>query len=300
MKASVIIANYNQSHILKYVLESLRHQKTDYQFEVIVADDGSELKHVNQTIQLIQSIKDLEILYVFQQDKGHRLGKSRNNGLKLSNNEIIISIDGDIIPNDDFIQKQMIALTNKEKIITYAHRIYKNLDEIHLQESKDNSLSKLYKSEIRIKKSMKEWQRAWGYNFAFRKSDEIFWDENFDGWGMEDGEIIYRLMKFHNYKLKELTNYTVTHVNLPLIRQDNPYRTKKAKHMLAFLNNAIYFYEKYKDQEIMDTLQTIPDFEEFVKKKYTLEDGVLLKKQQTIENLYKQRKLYKDYIKQHK
>ena len=66
--------------------------------------------------------------------------------------------------------------------------------------------------------------------------------------------------------------------------------------MLNFINNAIYFYKKYEDDEIMETFNTIPDYTQFSGDGFDLSETVLSKKKQTLENLGKQRMFYEEHI----
>lgn len=297
MNATVIITNYNQSNILDIILDNLNKQNTDYNFNIIVTDDGSSNVHTTKTLKLLRNYKK-EIFYIFQQDLGFRAAKARNNAIKLSNSDIIITLDGDCIPNSDFIQKHMeIFEQNKNcNILTYSNRKHKEINEIKLNESNSEYKRQLYFSEIEIKNKMKNWQRAWTFNISFNKSSYTLFDENFKGWGLEDTDFSYNLIKNHNYKLIEIKEPLVTHIHIPLTNQSNPFRTRKAIDMLNFIENAIYFYEKYKDEEILATFNTIPDFAEFCDKKFTLESKILTPQKQTIQNLKKQALLYKNFI----
>lgn len=302
MEATVIITNYNQSFLLKYIINSLRKQETNYKFEIIVADDGSDINNVNTNIELISSINDLDIYYIFQQDKGFRASQNRNNAIKCSRGDYIIMLDGDIVPNVDFIQKQLEVLIKEEKIITYTHRKYKFLDEIDLKETQNGDLKNLYFQEIQLKNNMKEWQRIWGYNFAFKKNKDIYFDEHFIGWGLEDVELIYRMLK-SGYKAKELNNYDIFHIDNSSIGSCNPFKTNKPQDMLNFIKNAIYFCEKYNSpNDIVETFFTIPDLSDFIKKtninknNSSLKEGAQKINKQSIKNLYKQKSLYERYI----
>ena len=78
---SVIIPTYNRSTLLKKTLDSLSIQSLNNdQYEVIVVDDGSS----DNTAVIVDSFKTkLNISYYFQEDRGFRVAKARNIGIKM-------------------------------------------------------------------------------------------------------------------------------------------------------------------------------------------------------------------------
>ena len=102
MKVSVIIAVYKDVEALELIIESLKNQ-TYKNFEVIIAEDGQDEKMQ----AFIKSIKNLDIKHTTQEDIGVRKSKSQNNGIKTSNGEYLIFIDGDCILYSDFIEKHL-------------------------------------------------------------------------------------------------------------------------------------------------------------------------------------------------
>ena len=97
IKFSVIIPVYNRPDELKELLESLKNQ-TYKNFEVIVVEDGSELKS-DKIVEDYQ--KDLEIKYFFKPNSGP--GQSRNYGSERAGGDYHIFFDSDcIIPEKYF------------------------------------------------------------------------------------------------------------------------------------------------------------------------------------------------------
>lgn len=297
MKASILITCYNQSHVLPFILKNIRSQKTGFGFEVIIADDGSHQKHLEETHKTMASFAELDLLFVCQQDKGFRAARSRNNAIRLARHDVIVTLDGDIVPTDeDWLEKTLMVHTDQEQVITYSHRKYKEFSEIDLADSTLAENKNLYQIEQDIKMHMKDWQRGWSFNISFKKGPHTYFDERFHHWGLEDGEFCYRLMKHHSYTLREMSDLNMFHINEAGAPINNPFRTKKAKDMLNFINNAIYFYQKHADPEIMETFNTIPDYEQFTGSGFDLSETVLSSKQQTLENLEKQKALYESHI----
>lgn len=101
MKASVIIAFYNNINALKIILSSLQNQYEE-NFEVIIADDGSKGDVVSE-IKSIQTQYSYVINHVWHEDKGFRKNKILNQAVLSASNEYVIFIDGDCIPQASFV-----------------------------------------------------------------------------------------------------------------------------------------------------------------------------------------------------
>lgn len=88
IQLSVIIASYNAETLLQNCLESLKNQKTDQLFEIIVVDSSSD-----GTAQRIGERFPEVKLYRFPERKF--CGDARNFGLSIARGEIIAFIDAD-------------------------------------------------------------------------------------------------------------------------------------------------------------------------------------------------------------
>lgn len=55
MKASVIITNYNHADTLARAVSSVHNQKTNFPFEIIIADDGSDDDSVHQIVKILNA-----------------------------------------------------------------------------------------------------------------------------------------------------------------------------------------------------------------------------------------------------
>jgi len=115
MKASVIIAVYQDFEALELIFESLVYQ-TYKNFEVVVAEDGRS-DRMNEFIALARTKYDFPIIHTTQEDTGVRKSKSQNNGIKAAQGEYLIFIDGDCILYSNFIENH-IALSAKKSVIT--------------------------------------------------------------------------------------------------------------------------------------------------------------------------------------
>ena len=107
---SVVITTYNRSDALLAVLSGLTRQ-TDRNFEVIVADDGSRQEHVDALLRSPLA-KTLSVTHVWHPDVGFTASRIRNRGVAQASSPYILFLDGDCVPEVDFIaQHKALART---------------------------------------------------------------------------------------------------------------------------------------------------------------------------------------------
>ncbi|NVJ84904.1 MAG: glycosyltransferase [Algoriphagus sp.] len=104
---SIIIPVYNRPDELRELLESLSLQDNSH-FEVIVVDDGSELK-ADQICQQFQNSLDLH--YFFQENTGQ--GFARNRGMKAGKGDFFVMFDSDVIVPPAYFSKLENAIKNR-------------------------------------------------------------------------------------------------------------------------------------------------------------------------------------------
>lgn len=108
---SVIVSTYNWPQALDLVLEALLKQN-DSSFEIIIADDGSKAD-TKSLIEHFQKNSAIKITHVWQPDCGFRAAENRNRGIAAANGEYLIFLDGDSIPQYDFVkQHRRLAQAN--------------------------------------------------------------------------------------------------------------------------------------------------------------------------------------------
>ena len=104
MKVSVIVISYNIQDYISQCLDSLNNQ-TYKEFEIIVVDDGS----CDNTMNIIKEYKKLnKNIKLIQKDNGGP-SSARNVGLRNSNGQYILFIDG-----DDWIEPDTIEIMYSE------------------------------------------------------------------------------------------------------------------------------------------------------------------------------------------
>jgi len=109
IKISVIVTTYNRPEALALVLLALAAQENgenrfNKHFEVIIADDGST-SDTAKLINQLQSQLPYPLQHIWQPDNGFRAAMARNRAIAAANGNYLIFLDGDSIPQTDFIVK---------------------------------------------------------------------------------------------------------------------------------------------------------------------------------------------------
>ena len=212
---SVIVTTYNWPPALKLCLESLFAQY-DQNFEIIIADDGSNAENLKQT-QAFCVESPVAISYSYHEDKGFRAGTIRNKAVALSKGDYLLFIDGDCILMPSFIarHRQLARL----QCFVPGNRVLLNsvfTQEVIAQQIPLYTKSSYYFLLLRLQRKInrmsgflyfplgfirhiqpKKWQRAMTCNLGVWKSDFIRvngFDELFEGWGFEDSDLVIRLI----------------------------------------------------------------------------------------------------------
>lgn len=101
MKFAVIISTYNSPAWLEKVLWGYENQ-TDKNFDIIIADDGSD----QRTKALIDQFKQrntLNLLHVWHEDNGFQKTIILNKAIEATDCDYLMFTDGDCIPRNDTI-----------------------------------------------------------------------------------------------------------------------------------------------------------------------------------------------------
>ena len=217
MLISVIVSTYNRPTALRNVLNGLACQ-IDKNFEVIIADDGSE-EPTRQLVQSFQNSFPVPLHHAWQPDTGFRLSASRNNAVRLSHGKYFIFLDGDCIPMPTFIanhrklaEEGWVVAGNRALI---SPELTRRLEaQNHTNPMKPygffqclkwachhdvNRVSPILALPLGLlrKISPQKWQRLRGCNIGVWRSDFMTvngFDEDFMGWGFEDSDFAVRLI----------------------------------------------------------------------------------------------------------
>jgi glycosyltransferase involved in cell wall biosynthesis len=112
MKASVILATYNQPAKLAASLHSLAAQ-SERDFEIVIADDGSRAE-TRDLIDAFRLSSGLKIEHLWQEDEGFRKARILNAAIRASHSENLIFMDGDTYAHKHFVRDHVAALTDAD------------------------------------------------------------------------------------------------------------------------------------------------------------------------------------------
>lgn len=213
---SVVVTTYNRPDALEAVVKACFLQD-DKNFEIIIADDGSTA-NTRDCIARLQLQAPVPLKHVWQPDDGFRAAMARNRGTLAATGDYIIFLDGDCIPQRDFIARHR-ALAQPGHLVSGSRILLsQGLTERVLREQIDvaalplgqrlrarlsGDMNKVIQTVLRwpdigrVRRKF-SWRRIKSCNLAVWKADLVTvngFDESFTGWGHEDSDLVVRL--FH-------------------------------------------------------------------------------------------------------
>ena len=212
---SVVITTFNRVNALLAVLEGLSRQ-TDTNFEVIVADDGSRNEHI-KALNQSPLARSLKAIHVWHPDVGFTASRIRNRGVAASCGTYIIFMDGDCVPEVDFIARHRALaapgcflngsrvllsdrltqhVTQGEEKLSGRSSVYWIKQWILGNTNKLTGLLRLPDWKVRLDRGV-PWTRVRSCNLAVWRTDferVDGFDESFVGWGHEDADFALRLL----------------------------------------------------------------------------------------------------------
>jgi glycosyltransferase involved in cell wall biosynthesis len=215
MKIAVIVTTYNRPDALAAVLEGYLAQD-DRDFELLVADDGST-DETRNLIEKCQDIAPFPIKHVWQEDAGFRAARIRNLAVAATDASYVIFTDGDCIPAKHFVSSHRklrepgYFLSGNRVLISEAFTKKVLSEHIPVHEWSLVKWAKArWQGEInRIlplvslpdccrKNSPNKWEGAKTCNLSAFREDLIEvngFDESYTGWGLEDSDLVVRLIR---------------------------------------------------------------------------------------------------------
>jgi glycosyltransferase involved in cell wall biosynthesis len=215
LTATILITTYNITPIVAMTLAALRRQTYPAALiEVVIADDGS-------TDGIESLVSDTSwpwpIRLVRQQDEGFRLASIRNKGLLAARHDVIVNLDGDMLPMAGFVEAHLRWFHMSDFVVTIGSRRFVDTSCLS-PDTVERDLDTL--ADLPAVESISNWHSATdrranemarfhdhpapynvfhGCNVAYRR-DHAFevglYDAAFDGhWGYEDTELAYRLWR---------------------------------------------------------------------------------------------------------
>ena len=215
MRTAVIVTTYNRPDALEAVLAGYLAQR-DSEFALIIADDGS----TGETRRVVDAFKaraPFPITHVWQEDKGFRAAAIRNRAVAATQAEYIVFSDGDCIPSRRFVA-QHVQLAERGWFVA-GNRVLLS----------DGFSRRVLREGAPLQEwSFASWLAAWARRDAnrllplfalpdagWRRSAPQRWegvktcnlgawradlinvnglDESYSGWGLEDSDLVIRLL----------------------------------------------------------------------------------------------------------
>jgi glycosyltransferase involved in cell wall biosynthesis len=215
VRTAVILTTYNRPDALRAVLDGYAVQDTR-DFELIVADDGS----TRETAALIEQYRrelPFPLQHVWQEDRGFRAGAVRNRALTRTTADYVIFSDGDCVPPVFFVSRH-IALAEPHCFLAanrvllseaFTRAVLKKRIPIHtwstgrwlaawLRRDVNRALPLVRLPDMGFRKvSPRRWEGVKTCNFSAWRADLLRangFDERYAGWGLEDSDLVVRLL----------------------------------------------------------------------------------------------------------
>src|ERR1700693_4801550 len=105
MHVSVVITVFDSHKFLFPLLRELHRQEGGLTTQIIISDDGSDL---NTAAPMLSALRDVGLSferYIWQPKLGFRAARARNAGLQFAIGEVVLFLDGDMIPPRDHVRR---------------------------------------------------------------------------------------------------------------------------------------------------------------------------------------------------
>ncbi|HSA62231.1 MAG TPA: glycosyltransferase family 2 protein [Nitrospiraceae bacterium] len=215
MKTAVIVTTYNRSDALAAVLEGYCDQ-SDHDFELVVADDGS----TPETAEVVNGFtrrKVMPLNHVWQEDRGFRAAAIRNRAIASTSADYLIFTDGDCVPSHDFVKahKRLAEpgfFLGANRVLlrrAFTEKVLREGIPIHTWSWAAWALAWLRRDVNRLlplmalpdgafrKWTPDRWEGIKTCNLSAWRRDLIRvngLDESYQGWGLEDSDLVIRLL----------------------------------------------------------------------------------------------------------
>jgi glycosyltransferase involved in cell wall biosynthesis len=215
MNTAVIVTTYNRPDALAMVLEGYCGQ-SDQDFVLVVADDGSK----GETAEVVRQFArraTFPLTHIWQEDQGFRAAAIRNRAVASTSADYIVFTDGDCVPSRHFVQvhKQLAEpgyfLGSNRVLLTakLTGRVVRERLRIHEWSGIDWAIAWSRREVNRVLPLLKlpdgpfrkwtpeRWKGIKTCNLSVWRNDLIHvngLDESYEGWGLEDSDLIIRLL----------------------------------------------------------------------------------------------------------
>jgi glycosyltransferase involved in cell wall biosynthesis len=215
MKTAVIVTTYNRPDALAAVLEGYCGQ-SDRDFELVIADDGST-RETAEAVKEFEQRSAFSVTHVWQEDRGFRAAAIRNRAIAATSADYIIFTDGDCVPSCNFVKAHKrlaepgFFLGSNRVLLAagFTERVLSERIPIHAWSWASWAQSWLRREVNRLlplmalpdgsfrKWTPDRWEGIKTCNLSAWRKDLIGvngLDESYEGWGLEDSDLVIRLL----------------------------------------------------------------------------------------------------------
>jgi glycosyltransferase involved in cell wall biosynthesis len=214
MKTAVIVTTYNRPDALRAALEGYCAQDTK-DFELLIADDGST-SATRELIAAYAGRSAFPLRHVWQEDRGFRAGAARNRALAATSADYVIFSDGDCVPPVFFVSRHLSLsqprhfLAGNRVLLSEAFtaKVLAGELPIHcwstarwigvwLRRDINRALPLVRLPDVFRRRAGAPWEGVKTCNFSAWRTDLVHangFDERYSGWGLEDSDLVIRLL----------------------------------------------------------------------------------------------------------
>lgn len=215
MKTAVIVTTYNRPDALAAALEGYFAQDRA-SFQLLIADDGSR-EDTRALVAAYAARAPFPLHHVWQEDRGFRAGAARNRALALTRSDYVIFSDGDCVPPPFFVSRHVALaeagcfLAGNRVLLSAAFTaaVLGNRVPIHrwstarwfaawLRRDVNRALPLVRLPGGAFRRSAPaRWEGVKTCNFSAWRADLVRangFDERYSGWGLEDSDLVIRLL----------------------------------------------------------------------------------------------------------
>ena len=256
---TVVVPSYNQEKLIHKTLLALADQ--DYpNYEIFVIDDSSTDSTANVVHDFFTSCNCRGTLLIFTQNGGS--ARSRNKGLTDARGEYIIFVDGDDIPEKDYISNLVNTVVTKEKCFDAAFCGFTEVDAKNGNKKTvlpgTDKLTDKRPYEIAIMRTLNKiplsfWAAIYKKDFLVEK--KILFNELSSS--TCDVNFVIKSLLFADsvsFIDKSLYNYIIHPAMLSKKRLDPEHKIKRYRGIVADIEDLYLSFSQFTDVEIIESL----------------------------------------------